>query len=306
MLGALTVRMSGDCARVDGLNLGRAGALNRVLEKAVEDAEATVGRMDDGYTGLTGLAALFEQQCVVANDLAGQNRDRRVKTTSLDLGLNPARPVEVRMAVAEPIVCVEKPRNGLDFGKRCVVNLNLIGGRLALAGLARELGEGDVFLRHNTHGINSCAEPLTVAAQVDEPQVVRHRFNLSELGRRSVEPATKRGDRFAPILNRAANRSFGQLHLNYQLAGRVIRVGALDDPCREPVNHLPEPLGIGCFEPTSKREALNDDIHEDKLTGLTADRYPHAVGHSSSLRQSATIWCWLWRCASAKHLRHGV
>lgn len=292
MLGPLAVRVSGNGARVNGLNLGSVSALDRALEKPVEDSKSAVGRMDDSDASFSRLAALLQHQRMVADNLAGQHRNRRVKTTGLNLGLNPAWLVEIRVAVAEPIVGVEQPRDSLNIAQLRVVDLNLIGGRLALTGFARELGERNMLLWHYARGVNSCAEPLTIAAQVHEPQVVRHRFDLSELGRQSIEPATKRGDRFAPILNRATNRSFGQLQLNYQLAGWVIRIGALNDPGREPVNNLPEPLGIRWFEPTSKREALNDAIHERKLAAFAADRYPHAVGHWLSLRQSSTIWFW--------------
>ena len=285
MLSALAVWMSGDGPRIDSLHLGHPCALNRAFEKPVEDSKSAVGRVHDSDASFARLAALLQHQSMVADNLTGQDRDRRMKTPGLDLSLYPAWLVEVWVAVAEPVVGVEQARDGLNIAQLCVVDLNLIGGRFALSAFARELREGDELFGHYALRFYGSAESLAFAAEVHQSQVMRDRFDLSQFGRRSVKTTTEGCDRFAPVLDRAADRALGQFELHNQLTCRVAWIGALDDPSRKPVNNLPEPLGIRCFEPTSKREALNDAIHKDQLAGLTADRYPHAVGHLRRVRK---------------------
>ena len=71
MFSALAVRMGSDGPRIDSLHLGLTGALNRALEKPVEDSKSAVGRVHDSDASFARLAALLQHQRMVADNLAG-------------------------------------------------------------------------------------------------------------------------------------------------------------------------------------------------------------------------------------------
>ncbi|CAB4347548.1 unannotated protein [freshwater metagenome] len=188
------------------------------------------------------------------------------------------------MSVAEPVVGVEQPRDSLNVAQLRVVNLNLIGGRLTLAALTRELSEGDQLFRHNALSFDRGAESFAFTAEVHEPQVVSHRLDLGQFGRHSIEPATEGRNRLAPILDRAAHCPFGEFELYNELTGRIARVGAFNHPGRKRVDNLLQPLGVGGLDPARDREALDNAVNKRKFASFAADRYPYAVRHRRSLR----------------------
>lgn len=108
---------------------------DRMREHRVEQAETAPGPIDHGDTALRGLAGLLQEQRVMTDESLLGVRDRTQHPSLRDRGFDPARGVEVAMAVLEGVAAVEQLGDRVGVGDRPVANAHILQGTRPIAAL---------------------------------------------------------------------------------------------------------------------------------------------------------------------------
>ena len=299
MLGTLAEGMHGDRIAVDRGQAELAGAVDGVREHAAEDAEPPVRRVDDCRASLGGLRIAAGHDRMVADHAPVVDGDGRMEPAVLQLGGKEARPIEVRVHVAEVVVLIQEPSDALGVFHAGLSNVDgvaeVAGSRV---GDALVLRQRQIGVRLGGGGPNMRRQPLAVAAEVDQAQVLAVCQRCQRRRERRTR-ATRGGKRQPPVVHVDGRDPGARLQRHLELAPRVGPIRVIEGKADERLDDRPEAPGVRVGNPRRRSEGRNDSGHQCRCAGVTPDSDLHAGHASPTLRHHRVRF----RRHSASHRR---
>jgi hypothetical protein len=294
--------MDGHGIAEDGRKAALARDLERVIDHAPEDPEASVRGVNDGRAGLAARSAGERHQRVVPDDASLVHGDRRQELLHLEHGHQVARPVEVLVHVAEVVVLVEELGDRLGIQRRPRPQLDRV---LCSGGRGRRPRRGlDVVPRGLAGGAGADrdlgGQPLSVAPQVQELNAAGLGFDGGQPLRERPEAAPAAHQRPPPVVHGHLNAVVTGLEGHFDLAELLARIAVLEREGEEALDHRGElPLVLrgdpgGGGERREHRQdqrrracvAQNGDLHPRH--GMARSYPPCRSAHASPSAPTAT------------------
>ena len=272
VLGTLAEGVHGDGVAVDRGQAELAGAVDGVREHPAEDAEAPVRRVDDCRARLGRRRIAGGQDRMVADHAPVVDGDGRPQPTVRHLGGEEARPVEVGVHVAEVVVLVQEPSDPLGVFHAGLSNVDGVaevgGSRVvdALVSRRRRIGH-----RVGGGGPNVRRQPLTLAAEVDQAQVVGVPCQRCQRRRERPGRAAHGGERQPPVVDVDGRDPGARLQRHLDLAPRVVRICVVEGKADERLDYRPQAPGVRVGNARRCRERRDDSGHKPRCAGVAPD-----------------------------------